>query len=199
MIRLPAVLLCMLSLLTAAPAPIKYSADANHSTVGFSIPILNGVSKVRGKFTNFTVSLEYDEANIANSSVNVIIKTASIDTGIEARDKHLRTEDFFDVEKYPEITFKSKRVEKKGKHFLVTGDLSMHGVTKELAIPFMVSGRYVNAANQQAMVGFLANLSLNRRDYGMIWKHSAIPNFVGDIVHIDLAVLVRADMPKKPA
>ncbi len=115
--QLVAVLLGILSSVIAAPAPTKYSADANHSNVGFSVPILDGVSQVKGKFTTFTINLDYDEANITKSSVSAVIKTASIDTGIDGRDKHLRSADFFDAEKYPEITFQSKRVEKKGKTF----------------------------------------------------------------------------------
>jgi polyisoprenoid-binding protein YceI len=87
----------------------QYRIDTNHSTVGFSIPIMGGLSKVNGKFTDFTVILTNDEKDITKSSVSVIIKATSINTGIPARDNHLRTADFFDVEKYPEITFRSKR------------------------------------------------------------------------------------------
>src|SRR5262245_57214934 len=82
---------------TSRPYPI----DMNHSTVGFSVPIMGGLSKVRGKFTDFNIALTNDEKDITKSSVNVVIKAASVDTGIEGRDKHLRTADFFDVEKFP--------------------------------------------------------------------------------------------------
>ncbi len=188
--------LCALSSSAVAAPPSRYTVDANHSTVGFSVPILNGVSKVRGKFTSFTVEVVYDEANISNSSVNAVIKAASIDTGIDGRDRHLRNADFFDVEKHPEITFRSTRVEKKGKNLIATGDFTMHGVTQQITIPFTVTGTFVNSANNQRSVGFLANLNINRRDFGMTWKHSSVPNFVGDMVHIDLAVLVRTEAPK---
>lgn len=194
--QLVAVLLGILSSVIAAPAPTKYSADANHSNVGFSVPILDGVSQVKGKFTTFTINLDYDEANITKSSVSAVIKTASIDTDIDGRDKHLRSADFFDAEKYPEITFQSKRVEKKGKNFHAIGDFTMHGVTKEVTIPFTVKGKFVNPANQQMSAGFSANLTLDRRDYGIIWKHSSVPNFVGDLVNIELAILVRTQAPK---
>lgn len=195
-IQLATILLGICSVVVAAPFPIKYSADANHSNVGFSVPILDGVSQVKGKFTSFTIDLNYDESTVSNSSVTAVIKTASISTGIEGRDKHLRTADFFDAEKYPEITFQSKRVEKKGKNFLAVGDFTMHGVTKEVAIPFTVTGKFVNPANQQMSAGFSANLTINRRDYGMTWKNSAVPNFVGDLVNIELAILVRTEVPK---
>ena len=93
-----------------------YPIDNNHSTVGFSVPILGGLSQVKGKFTDFTITLNNDEKDITKSSVTVVIKATSVDTGIEGRDRHLRNADFFDVEKFPEITFKSERIEKKGKH-----------------------------------------------------------------------------------
>ena len=92
-----------------------YPIDNNHSTVGFSVPILGGLSQVKGKFTDFAITINNDEKDITKSSVSVVIKATSVDTGIEGRDRHLRTADFFDVEKFPEITFKSERIEKKGK------------------------------------------------------------------------------------
>ena len=194
--QLVTVLLSVCAVAGGAPVPTKYSVDANHSNVGFSVPILDGVSQVKGKFTSFTIDLDYDEENISKSTVNAVIKTSSIDTGIEGRDKHLRSPDFFDAEKFPDITFQSKRVEKKGKNFLAIGDFSMHGVTKEIAIPFTVTGKFVNFANQQVSTGFSANLTINRSDYGMNWKNKSVPNFVGDLVNIELAILVRAQAPK---
>src|SRR5262245_61824658 len=85
----------------------QYPIDMNHSNVGFSVPIMGGLSKVRGKFTDFTVNLTNDEKDITKSSVSVVIKATSINTGIDGRDRHLRTADFFDVEQFPEITFQS--------------------------------------------------------------------------------------------
>lgn len=194
--HLLAALLGIFTMVAAAPAPTNYSADANHSNVGFSVPILDGISHVSGKFTSFSVNIVYDEADVAKSSVSANIKTASIDTGIEGRDKHLRTVDFFDAEKYPEITFQSKRVQKKGKSFLATGDFTMHGVTKEIVIPFTATGRFLNDKTKQISRGFQAKLALNRRDYGMTYSNPSVPNFVGDVVNIDLAILVRTEVPK---
>lgn len=101
---------------------------------------MDGLSRVNGKFTDFTVTLTNDEKDITKSSVNVIIKAASINTGIPARDTHLRSADFFDAEKYPEITFQSKRIEKKGKQLFALGTFTMHGVSKEITLPFQVTG-----------------------------------------------------------
>ena len=185
------VVVCLLVIPASAVAPVKYSVDANHSTVGFSVPILGGLSSVSGKFSDFSVTIEYDESDITKSSVEAVIKAASIDTGIENRDKHLRNADFFDVEKYPEITFKSSSVVKKGKGFVANGTFTMHGVSKEISIPFMRSGSFVNPANNKSSIGFTAHLDLNRRDYGMNWQHQTIKNWVGDVVSINLAVLVR--------
>src|SRR5215471_18338885 len=118
----------------------QYRIDNNHSTIGFSVPILDGLSKVSGKFTDFTITLNNDEADITKSSVTVVIKAASIDTGIADRDKDLRTAAFFDIDKYPEINFQSKRIEKRGNQLVAIGMFTMHGVTKEIEIPFTITG-----------------------------------------------------------
>jgi len=187
-----AILLASLSTVSGHPvASVKYSVDANHSTVGFSIPILDGISTVRGKFTDFAIDIDYDETDITKSSVTAKIKAASIDTGVEARDKHLRTADFFEVEKYPEITFQSTRIVKKGKSFIAAGTFTMHGVSKAIAIPFTNTGKFYNEKTKKNLLGFSAKLQLDRRDYGMAWKHSAVPNWVGDLVTIELVILVR--------
>src|SRR3954470_7181356 len=109
MLRKCLVAAVLLSFLWVVPAgsATSYNVDVNHSTVGFAVPILGGLSKVRGKFTNFNVAIDYDEADVTRSSVAATIKADSINTGIEARDTHLKTADFFDVAKYPEITFQS--------------------------------------------------------------------------------------------
>lgn len=196
--RFPVVvsLVCILTVSAIAVPPTKYSADVNHSTVGFAIPILGGVSLVRGKFSEFTLDLTYDEEKIENSSVKATIKAASIDTGVENRDKHLRNPDFFDVEKYPDITFESTRVEKSDEGFVAVGTFTMHGVSKEISLPFTITGKHVNPANKRTMVGFKSNMTLKRSDYDMKWQHAAIPNWVGDDVQIELAILVRSEEAK---
>jgi polyisoprenoid-binding protein YceI len=103
----------------------QYPIDANHSTVRFSVSIMGGLSRVNGKFTEFAVTLMNDDKDITKSSVSVVIKAASINTGITARDNDLRSAGFFDVEKYPEITFQNKHIEKKGKQLLAIGTFTM--------------------------------------------------------------------------
>lgn len=187
---------CVFSVTAIGFAPETYSVDAAHSNVGFSIPILNGLSQVRGKFTDFKIDVEYDEADITKSKVKAAIKATSIDTGIERRDAHLRNPDFFEVEKYPDITFESTRIEKKGKDFVAHGTFSMHGVSKEIAIPFKANGHFVSEENKQKILGFTGTVDLNRRDYGINYQNRSNPTFIGDMVHIELFVLLR---PPRPA
>jgi len=170
----------------------QYPIDMNHSTVGFSVPIMGGLSKVSGKFTDFNINLTNDEKDITKSSVNVVIKTASVDTGIEGRDKHLRTADFFDVEKFPEITFQSSRIEKRGKQLIAHGTLTMHGVSKEIALPFTVTGVDENADKTKKNVGYSASITLNRRDYGISYTHKTVPNFIGDNITVEIDLITRA-------
>jgi polyisoprenoid-binding protein YceI len=185
--------------LPALPAVTKYDADAAHSNVGFSIPILGGLSQVRGKFTDFTVSITYDDQDVTKSAVSAIIKAASIDTGIERRDAHLRNADFFDVEKFPEITFQSSRVEKKGaKDFVAHGTFTMHGVSKEIALPFTLNG-VRKAPDGKTAIGVTARTTLNRKDFGVSFARPDNPDFLGDMVEIELNVVTRAAAPQGAA
>src|SRR5258705_6930255 len=169
----------------------KYPIDTNHSTVGFSVSIMDGLSRVNGKFTDFTVTLMSDEKDITKSSVNVVIKAASINTGIPARDTHLRSADFFDAEKYPEITFQSKRIEKKGKQLFALGTFTMHGVSKEIALPFQITGVNKDPVSKKMNLGYSAQIVLNRRDFGLNWTYPRVPNFVGDNVEIEINLITR--------
>ena len=170
----------------------QYPIDGNVSTVGFSVPIMNGLSKVTGKFTDFTVTLINDEKDIRKSTVSVMIKTASINTGIAARDNHLRTADFFDAEKYPEITFKSSSIVKKGKQLIAVGTLTMRGVSKEISLPFTIINPNKNAAGDKMNLGYAARITLNRRDFGINWEHKSVPNFIGDTVEVELELMTKA-------
>jgi polyisoprenoid-binding protein YceI len=169
----------------------QYPIDTNHSTIGFSVSILNGLSKVTGKFTDFTVTLKKDEHDISKSSVSVVIQAKSINTGIAERDNHLRTADFFDVEKYPEITFRSTRIEKTGNQLIAIGTLTMHGVSKEIALPFTVSSIEKDPVTKKITTGYATRLTLNRRDFGVHWQKS-VPNFVSDNVEIEINLIARA-------
>lgn len=185
------VALIILGLLFAGPVgPVtKYGVDKNHSTIGFSVPIM-GLGKVTGKFTDFTVSIVYDEKDIARSSVQVVIKAESINTGIPDRDKHLRSADFFDVEKYPEITFQSTRIEKKRGKYVATGAFTMRGATREIALTFTINSSR-EKADLLPTLGIAATTTLNRRNFGFNWEHSSVPFFVGDEVSVEIFLLTR--------
>jgi polyisoprenoid-binding protein YceI len=177
---------------TSRPYPI----DNAHSTVGFTVPILGGLSQVTGKFNDYAITLNVYEKDITKSSVSVVIKATSIDTGIERRDAHLRNADFFDVEKYPEITFKSERIEKKRKQFIAHGPLTMHGVTKQIALPFTVTGTFKSPANNKTSVGYSAKVILNRRDFGISYSRQDNPTFVGDDITVEIELVTRALDPQ---
>jgi len=146
-----------------------FKIDPVHSSVGFSIRHL--VSNVKGRFTDFSGTIVYDPDKIENSSVNVTIKTTSIDTDNENRDNHLRSPDFFNAEKNPEITFKSTKVVKEQDKFLLQGTLNLHGVEKSLSFPFHVLGTMKDPKGN-TRAGFEAELSLNRKDFGITWNRT---------------------------
>ena len=186
-------------LLVASPvmgATTKYEIDTAHSNVGFSIPIMGGLSHVRGKFTDFAVTIVYDDKDVTKSSVTAVIKAASIDTGIERRDAHLRNADFFDVEKFPEITFQSSRIEKKGKNFIAHGTFTMHGVAKEIALPFTLNGVRKDEKTGKTTLGATAAVTLNRRDFGISFARPDNPTFLGDTVEVELNLITRAASPQ---
>ena len=190
-----AALVVALAALPALPAVTKYDADTAHSNVGFSIPILGGLSHVRGKFADFKVEITYDDRDVTKSSVNAVIKAASIDTGIQRRDDHLRNADFFEVEKFPEITFQSKHIEKKGKDFVAHGTFTMHGVSKEIALPFTING-VRKGADGKTTLGVTARTTLNRKDFGISYARRDNPDFLGDMVEVELSVVTRAAAPQ---
>jgi polyisoprenoid-binding protein YceI len=175
-------------LIQSAFAADTYVFDKAHSTLGFQVRHL--FSTVPGKFDDFTGTITYDEANPENSSVEVTIKTASVDTGVKMRDDDLRSPNFFDAAKYPEITFKSKSVKMTGNNTAeVTGDLTMHGVTKETVLKVELTGKGAGMKPGSVVSGWNAETALKRTDYGLTWnKVIEGTQVVGDDVKIDLNV-----------
>ncbi len=146
-----------------------WNIDKAHSEANFRVRHM--VSKVSGRFNDFAGVINADPKNASASTVQFTIKAASIDTGNADRDTDLRSANFFDVEKYPEITFKSAFVKASGKKDIydVTGDLTMHGVTKRITIPVEFLGSAKDPwGNERA--GFTLNTKLNRKDYGISWN-----------------------------
>ena len=166
-----------------------YNFDKAHSAISFRVRHM-GLVDVIGFFRDFKGTINYDAADVRRSSVEFTAKATSVDTGIAPRDNHLRTADFFDVEKFPELTFKSSKVEKKGKKLRITGDLAMHGVTKTISFDFAIAGFVPGGDKSPTKMGVTAQTSLNRRDYGINYGNT-LPNGVaalGDIVQIDLQI-----------
>ncbi len=180
----------------AAPALAQqtqaWEIDVAHSEVSFRIRHL--VSQVRGSFRDFSGRVETNEANPTASKVSFTIQASSIDTGNADRDKHLRSADFFDVEKYPTITFVSSKIQPRGDNrFDVTGTLTMHGVAREITLPVEFTGTVKDPwGNTKA--GFETSTTLNRKDYGIVWNRALdTGGFVlGDDVQVSISLQVKA-------
>jgi polyisoprenoid-binding protein YceI len=165
-----------------------WKIDPNHSTAQFAVRHL-GVSTVRGAFTKVSGTAQYDPADPSKAAIDATIDAASVDTRVEMRDKDLRSANFFDVEKYPTITFKSKKAEAAGEGKMkITGDLTMHGVTREVMLD--VDGPTDPIKDPKgARIGASATTKVNRRDYGI----NGAPGVAGDDISITIDVeLVKA-------
>jgi len=147
----------------------RWVIDPDHSSAWFSIRHML-ISNVKGHFSRITGSILFDPSDIIRSSVAVTIDATSICTGIKKRDEHLRSPDFFDVEKYPEITFKSTRVEVTGSNRCnVDGDLVMHGVTRSITLEIEYFGPVKSPFGATSM-GFAVKTGVNREDHGLTWN-----------------------------
>ena len=173
--------------LAHASAAEKFEIDPVHSTIGFKVKHL--FSYVTGRFNEVQGTISGDAAKPEDSSVEVKIATKSVNTSNEKRDTHLRSPDFFDVEKFPDMTFKSKKVARTGDDTAdVTGDFTLHGVTKEvvLKVKFLGKGKGMTGGLQ---TGWEAKTTIKRSDYGLTWnKVIEGTSVVGDDVEITLEI-----------
>lgn len=175
----------ILTLSSALAAPEVYKIDPNHSSVSFTIRHL--VSRVPGRFNTFGGEIVIDKENPAASKVTAEIETRSIDTATGKRDDHLRSPDFFDVEKFPKMSFVSRSVNASSKdHSTITGDLTLKGVTK----PVTLDVTWLGFAGPKA--GFEAKTSINRKDFGIIWNRALDQGgaMLGD--EVDVTILIEA-------
>ncbi|HLJ66835.1 MAG TPA: YceI family protein [Chloroflexota bacterium] len=166
-----------------------WKIDPAHSSVEFRVKHMM-VTTVRGRFTGVNGDLYGDLDNPLDGKVDVQIDAASIDTRQEQRDAHLRSADFLDVENYPTITFKSTRVEVLGKdHLHVTGELSIHGVTREVTLDTHINGTGKTPFGTE-IVGASATTSINRKDFGLTWNVALETGgwLVGETINIDLEI-----------
>jgi polyisoprenoid-binding protein YceI len=186
------------ALAVASPAAADtYAVDRAHTTVAFQVRHI--VTSVGGKFTDFAGTIQLDRAKPESSSVELMIKAASIDTNEPKRDEHLRSADFFDVANHPTLTFKSTSIKANGKDsWLVTGDLTMRGVTRQVTLPVTFLGEAKDPWGNEKM-GFETSITLNRKDYGISWNRALDQGGVllGDEVKVQVSV--EANKAKAPA
>lgn len=167
----------------------SWQFDTPHTLVEFSAKHMM-ISTVKGHFQNVRGTLIYDEAVPALSSVEAVIDAASLYTGTAMRDNDLRSTRFLDVETYPTLTFKSTRVEMlSDNHGLVAGDLTIHGVTREVVLDTVRTGRGKNLDGKE-VVAFEARTSINRKDFGLHWNMALETGgfLVSDIINIEIAI-----------
>ncbi|HVG61368.1 MAG TPA: YceI family protein [Hyalangium sp.] len=182
-------------------ASATWNIDTTHSAIHFTARHMV-IAKVRGSFRRYSGTVSLDEQDLTASSVSVRIDAASIDTGVEQRDNHLRSADFFDVEKFPAITFQSTKVEKSsGTGLRVTGNLTMRDVTREVVLEAEQLGIGKDPWGN-VKVAFEAKTSVDRRDFGLKWNQALETGgvLVGEKVEISLEIqAVKAQQEGKKA
>jgi polyisoprenoid-binding protein YceI len=185
----------------AVPASGKASVweiDPAHTSAQFAIRHLM-VSTVRGDFRKVSGKVNLDDQDVTQSTVDATIDVASIDTGIAKRDDHLRSPDFFDVAKYPTMTFKSKKIQKGSGdgNYKITGDLTLRGVTKEVVLDFEGNLKPVKSPQGKTLIGGMATTKINRKDFGLTWN--AALETGGVAVGEDVTVTIDIEMTQANA
>jgi polyisoprenoid-binding protein YceI len=158
----------------------NFAVDSVHSSVAFKISHL-GLAWIHGRFNDFSGNFTIDAADPAKCAFALEIKAATVDTRVGKRDDHLRSPDFFDVKQFPAISFKSTAVKKVGDYYEVTGNFTMHGVTKPLTLKLVGGGMKKFGGGERT--GYSTELALKRSDYGM----GGMLEMLGDEVHIDVS------------
>ena len=172
--------------------PTQWQLDPVHSAAHFSVRHLM-ISNVRGEFTKLTGSAQINPADMTKSMVEVTIEAGSLNTREPQRDEHLRSSDFFDVAKYPTLTFRSKRVEALGaEDFKVTGDLTIHGVTKEVTLDVEGPTPSVKDPWGNIRAGVTASAKINRKDFGLVWN--AVTEAGGVVVGDEVKITIEAEL-----
>lgn len=197
LIALAAALTLFASADRALAAPETLNIDTNHTRAGFSIR--HFFTNVRGEFKNTSGTITVDQADLNATKVNVEIDAASINTNNDKRDTHLRGGDFFDVEKFPKLTFVSKSVNIKDNKGTMTGDLTMHGVTKPITLDVEVGG-FGKMGQMGTVAGFNATGKLNRKDFGILWNRTLDQGgtMLGDDVALEINVEAKTPMQPPP-
>ena len=171
---------------------VEWKLDLSHSSVGFSVPHLV-VSSVDGRFKEATAKVSLDEADLTKSQISVEINTASVDTGDQKRDDHLKGPDFFDVKKFPKVTFKSTKIAKSGAAYKLTGDLTIRDVTKSVTLDATISAPVKTPWGNQARAAKLSG-KIKRSDFGLKWNKALEAG--GVLVGEDVTLDVKAEVTK---
>jgi polyisoprenoid-binding protein YceI len=178
-----------------------WTLDPAHSQIEFAVKHMM-ITTVRGQFRKFTVDVDFDEAQPERSTVVAHIEASSIDTGMEARDAHLKSADFFETEKYPELTFRSNRIEPSGDGYKILGDLTIRGETRPVTLEAEIGGVVPNMQGGRR-AGFDATTKISRKAFGLSWNVALESGgfLVGDEIKIsiDLAVLQADAVPAEVA
>ena len=180
----------LLASASALAQTASYAIDPNHSEIDFSIRHM-AISTVQGRFAVKSGSIDLDPANITKSAVSVVVDVNSVDTNNANRDKDLRTDKFFDVEKNPTATFKSTSIKASGDGFDVVGDLTLHGVTRPITLHMdQPSKEQVGMDGKSLHRGFSASTTLHRQDFGLTWNGNlkSGDNVLGDDVKMTFEV-----------
>lgn len=188
-------LLAALPLLVAGIAhadAAEWKLDLSHSSVGFSVPHLV-ISSVDGKFKEATAKINLDDADLTKSQISIEIDAASIDTGDQKRDDHLRNPDFFDVKKFPKINFKSTKIAKAGAAYKLTGDLTIRDVTKSVTLDATLSAPVKTPWGNQARAAKLSG-KIKRGDFGLKWNKALETG--GVVVGDEVTLAVKAEITK---
>ena len=178
-----------------------WDLDPAHSQIEFAVRHMM-VTTVRGQFRKFGLAVDFDETNPERSTVEAHIDAASIETGMEARDTHLRSADFLDAEKFPELTFRSTHIERNGEGYRIDGDLTMRGETRPVSLDAEIGGVVANMQGGRR-AGFSASTRISRKAWGLTWNGALESGgvLVGDEVRITIDVAVvqaEAAVPAAP-
>jgi polyisoprenoid-binding protein YceI len=181
--------------LSTPAAAASWEIDTSHSEIGFVVKHLV-VAKVRGRFNDWSGTVKLDDADVTKSSADVKIKCGSVDTGTQKRDDHLKSPDFLDCAKFPEITFKSTKIEKGASAgtLKVTGDLTIHGVTKSVVLDVTGPSPEFKDPGGNAHVAFSATTKINRQDFGLKWNNAVE---AGPVAGNEVTIELEAELKNK--
>ncbi len=169
--------------LSQPESTVRLIAETNHSTVQFSVPISKGITRITGKFNAYSIEVTLPGRDLTRAQIRAVINVNSINTGDQARDADLVSKDFFDAGKFPEVVFTSERIEKTTDGYVATGTLMLHGVSRQIQLPFSVT-----EWRTDTVIGFRSRTSLLRSDYGVgtTFKHTTDDHFISDEIGIEI-------------